>query len=90
MLRPDDLVLFGLYRFSLKPPELLPDTGGAAVCCVAGTDECVLILHAAAQISGSLEPIERTTQDIKSKFLSGGLLTDGWTQQVGTHPEDRK
>uniref|UniRef100_A0AAQ4PY20 TANK-binding kinase 1 n=1 Tax=Gasterosteus aculeatus aculeatus TaxID=481459 RepID=A0AAQ4PY20_GASAC len=41
------------------------------------------------RISGSLEPIERTTQDIKSKFTSGGLLTDGWTQQVGTHPEDR-
>uniref|UniRef100_G3N659 TANK-binding kinase 1 n=1 Tax=Gasterosteus aculeatus aculeatus TaxID=481459 RepID=G3N659_GASAC len=48
-------------------------------------------IHAAycLQISGSLEPIERTTQDIKSKFTSGGLLTDGWTQQVGTHPEDR-
>uniref|UniRef100_A0A667ZEP0 TANK-binding kinase 1 n=1 Tax=Myripristis murdjan TaxID=586833 RepID=A0A667ZEP0_9TELE len=41
------------------------------------------------QISSSLEPIERTTQDIKSKFLPGGLLTDTWTQQVGTHPEDR-
>uniref|UniRef100_A0A671WSP9 TANK-binding kinase 1 n=1 Tax=Sparus aurata TaxID=8175 RepID=A0A671WSP9_SPAAU len=41
------------------------------------------------RISSSLEPIERTTQDIKSKFLSGGVLTDGWTQQVGTHPEDR-
>uniref|UniRef100_A0AAX7US42 Serine/threonine-protein kinase TBK1 n=1 Tax=Astatotilapia calliptera TaxID=8154 RepID=A0AAX7US42_ASTCA len=24
-----------------------------------------------------------------SKFLPGGLLTDTWTQQVGTHPEDR-
>uniref|UniRef100_A0AAX7SU09 Protein kinase domain-containing protein n=1 Tax=Astatotilapia calliptera TaxID=8154 RepID=A0AAX7SU09_ASTCA len=23
------------------------------------------------------------------KFLPGGLLTDTWTQQVGTHPEDR-
>uniref|UniRef100_A0A673B4L8 Protein kinase domain-containing protein n=1 Tax=Sphaeramia orbicularis TaxID=375764 RepID=A0A673B4L8_9TELE len=41
------------------------------------------------RISSSLEPIERTTQDIKSKFLPGGLLTDSWTQQVGTHPEDR-
>uniref|UniRef100_A0A671WNW0 TANK-binding kinase 1 n=1 Tax=Sparus aurata TaxID=8175 RepID=A0A671WNW0_SPAAU len=47
---------------------------------------CVLVC---VQISSSLEPIERTTQDIKSKFLSGGVLTDGWTQQVGTHPEDR-
>uniref|UniRef100_A0A4W6F1W1 Serine/threonine-protein kinase TBK1 n=1 Tax=Lates calcarifer TaxID=8187 RepID=A0A4W6F1W1_LATCA len=41
------------------------------------------------RISSSLEPIERTTQDIKSKFLPGGLLTDSWTQQVGTHPKDR-
>uniref|UniRef100_A0A3Q3QDQ5 Serine/threonine-protein kinase TBK1 n=1 Tax=Monopterus albus TaxID=43700 RepID=A0A3Q3QDQ5_MONAL len=41
------------------------------------------------RISSSLEPIERTTQDLKSKYLPGGLLTDSWTQQVGTHPEDR-
>uniref|UniRef100_A0A8C6V6K5 TANK-binding kinase 1 n=1 Tax=Neogobius melanostomus TaxID=47308 RepID=A0A8C6V6K5_9GOBI len=41
------------------------------------------------QISSSLEPIERTTQDIKSKILPGGVLTESWTQQVGTHPEDR-
>ncbi|MEQ2203178.1 hypothetical protein XENOCAPTIV_026121 [Xenoophorus captivus] len=33
------------------------------------------------QISGSLDSIERTTQDMKSKFLPGGLLTDTWTQQ---------
>ncbi|PWA22218.1 hypothetical protein CCH79_00017422 [Gambusia affinis] len=43
----------------------------------------------ALRISTSLEPIERTTQDIKSKFLPGALLTDSWTQQVGTYPEDR-
>lgn len=49
-----------------------------------------LCVCACVQISSSLEPVERTTQDIKSKFLPGGLLTDGWTQQVGTHPEDRK
>uniref|UniRef100_A0A7N6FAZ5 Protein kinase domain-containing protein n=1 Tax=Anabas testudineus TaxID=64144 RepID=A0A7N6FAZ5_ANATE len=30
--------------------------------------------------------LEKTEQ---IKFLPGGLLTDGWTQQVGTHPEDR-
>uniref|UniRef100_A0A7N8YEJ8 TANK-binding kinase 1 n=1 Tax=Mastacembelus armatus TaxID=205130 RepID=A0A7N8YEJ8_9TELE len=41
------------------------------------------------RISSSLEPIERATQDMKSKFLPGGPLTDTWTQQVGTHPEDR-
>uniref|UniRef100_A0AAQ6A348 Protein kinase domain-containing protein n=1 Tax=Amphiprion ocellaris TaxID=80972 RepID=A0AAQ6A348_AMPOC len=41
------------------------------------------------RISGSMEPIERNAQEIKTKFLPGGLLTDIWTQQVGTHPEDR-
>uniref|UniRef100_A0A3B3IAK2 Serine/threonine-protein kinase TBK1 n=1 Tax=Oryzias latipes TaxID=8090 RepID=A0A3B3IAK2_ORYLA len=41
------------------------------------------------RISGSLDPVERNMQDVKSKFLPGGLLNDGWTQQVGTHPEDR-
>uniref|UniRef100_A0A8C9ZEW6 TANK-binding kinase 1 n=1 Tax=Sander lucioperca TaxID=283035 RepID=A0A8C9ZEW6_SANLU len=41
------------------------------------------------RVSSSLEPLERTSQDIKSKFLPGGMLTDGWLQQVGTHPEDR-
>uniref|UniRef100_A0A3P9Q1W1 Serine/threonine-protein kinase TBK1 n=1 Tax=Poecilia reticulata TaxID=8081 RepID=A0A3P9Q1W1_POERE len=41
------------------------------------------------QISSSLDPIERTTQDVKSKILPGGVLTDSWTLQVGTHPEDR-
>ncbi|TNN29975.1 Serine/threonine-protein kinase TBK1 [Liparis tanakae] len=41
------------------------------------------------RISVSLEPMERTSQDVKNKFVSGGLLTDGWLQQVGTHPEDR-
>uniref|UniRef100_A0A8K9Y526 Serine/threonine-protein kinase TBK1 n=1 Tax=Oncorhynchus mykiss TaxID=8022 RepID=A0A8K9Y526_ONCMY len=39
-------------------------------------------------ISNSLVPMEQTVQDIKSKFLSGGVLTDSWTQ-AGTHPEDR-
>uniref|UniRef100_A0A8C5FP81 TANK binding kinase 1 n=1 Tax=Gadus morhua TaxID=8049 RepID=A0A8C5FP81_GADMO len=41
------------------------------------------------QISSSLDPMERTMQDTKSKFQAGGLLTDAWAQQVGTHPEDR-
>lgn len=45
---------------------------------------------ACLQISSSLDPLERNMQDVKSKFLPGGLLNDGWTQQVGTHPEDRK
>ncbi|XP_059904476.1 serine/threonine-protein kinase TBK1 isoform X3 [Gadus macrocephalus] len=41
------------------------------------------------RISSSLDPMERTMQDTKSKFQAGGLLTDAWAQQVGTHPEDR-
>ncbi|KAJ8381222.1 hypothetical protein SKAU_G00020000, partial [Synaphobranchus kaupii] len=41
------------------------------------------------QLSSTLGPIEQAQQDIKNKFLSGGLLTDTWTQQVGNHPEDR-
>uniref|UniRef100_A0AAQ5Z5W9 Protein kinase domain-containing protein n=1 Tax=Amphiprion ocellaris TaxID=80972 RepID=A0AAQ5Z5W9_AMPOC len=52
-------------------------------CCCHGYITCFL------QISGSMEPIERNAQEIKTKFLPGGLLTDIWTQQVGTHPEDR-
>uniref|UniRef100_A0A671SC43 Serine/threonine-protein kinase TBK1-like n=1 Tax=Sinocyclocheilus anshuiensis TaxID=1608454 RepID=A0A671SC43_9TELE len=41
------------------------------------------------QLSSSLGSMEQTLQDISSMFLSGGSLTDTWTQQVGTHPEDR-
>uniref|UniRef100_A0A9J8DCK8 TANK-binding kinase 1 n=1 Tax=Cyprinus carpio carpio TaxID=630221 RepID=A0A9J8DCK8_CYPCA len=37
----------------------------------------------------SLGSMEQTLQDISSMFLPGGSLTDTWTQQVGTHPEDR-
>ncbi|KAF3859754.1 hypothetical protein F7725_022153 [Dissostichus mawsoni] len=33
------------------------------------------------RISGSLEPIERTSQDLKSKFLPSGLLSDSWILQ---------
>uniref|UniRef100_A0AAY4EBB4 Protein kinase domain-containing protein n=1 Tax=Denticeps clupeoides TaxID=299321 RepID=A0AAY4EBB4_9TELE len=33
--------------------------------------------------------MDQTMQDIKNKFISGGMLTDAWTQQVGTHHEDR-
>uniref|UniRef100_A0A3P8ZU48 Protein kinase domain-containing protein n=1 Tax=Esox lucius TaxID=8010 RepID=A0A3P8ZU48_ESOLU len=47
------------------------------------------IVNKKSEISNSLVPMEQTVQDIKTKFMSGGLLTDSWTQQVGTHPEDR-
>uniref|UniRef100_A0A3B4DCS7 Protein kinase domain-containing protein n=1 Tax=Pygocentrus nattereri TaxID=42514 RepID=A0A3B4DCS7_PYGNA len=46
---------------------------------------CVL----SVQLSGSLGSMDQTMQDIKSKFLPGGTLTETWTQQVGTHPENR-
>nr|ANF04472.1 TANK-binding kinase 1 transcript variant X1 [Danio rerio] len=41
------------------------------------------------RLSGSLASMDQTLQDINSMFLPGGSLTDTWTQQVGTHPEDR-
>ncbi|XP_058629668.1 serine/threonine-protein kinase TBK1 isoform X2 [Onychostoma macrolepis] len=41
------------------------------------------------KLSSSLGSMEQTLQDISSMFLPGGSLTDTWTQQVGTHPEDR-
>uniref|UniRef100_A0A4W4G6N4 Protein kinase domain-containing protein n=1 Tax=Electrophorus electricus TaxID=8005 RepID=A0A4W4G6N4_ELEEL len=41
------------------------------------------------KLSASLGSMDQTMQDIKNKFLPGGTLTDTWTQQVGTHPEDR-
>ncbi|XP_058273355.1 serine/threonine-protein kinase TBK1 isoform X1 [Hemibagrus wyckioides] len=41
------------------------------------------------RLSNSLGSMDQTMQDLKNKFLPGGMLTDTWTQQVGTHPEDR-
>ncbi|XP_036373606.1 serine/threonine-protein kinase TBK1 isoform X1 [Megalops cyprinoides] len=41
------------------------------------------------RLSSSLGSMEQTLQEIKNKFLPVGLLTDMWTQQVGSHPEDR-
>ncbi|XP_012693711.1 serine/threonine-protein kinase TBK1 [Clupea harengus] len=41
------------------------------------------------RLSSSLSPMDQTMQDIKNKFLPGGMLTDTWTMQVGTHPDDR-
>ncbi|XP_041934796.1 serine/threonine-protein kinase TBK1 [Alosa pseudoharengus] len=41
------------------------------------------------RLSSSLSSMDQTMQDIKNKFLPGGMLTDAWTQQVGTHPHDR-
>uniref|UniRef100_A0A8C7KE42 TANK-binding kinase 1 n=1 Tax=Oncorhynchus kisutch TaxID=8019 RepID=A0A8C7KE42_ONCKI len=59
-----------------------------AICYAKPPPGLWLIGCLSVQISNSLVPMEQTVQDIKSKFLSGGVLTDSWTQ-AGTHPEDR-
>uniref|UniRef100_A0A670JRR1 Serine/threonine-protein kinase TBK1 n=1 Tax=Podarcis muralis TaxID=64176 RepID=A0A670JRR1_PODMU len=41
------------------------------------------------QLSSSRGTIESSLQDIKSKLCPNGLLSDGWTNQEGTHPKDR-
>ncbi|MBN3296222.1 TBK1 kinase, partial [Amia calva] len=41
------------------------------------------------RLTSSLGSMENSLQDIKNKFMAGGLLTDAWAQQVGTHPADR-
>ncbi|XP_048884104.1 serine/threonine-protein kinase TBK1 [Brienomyrus brachyistius] len=41
------------------------------------------------RLSSSLASVEQTLQEVKKMFAPNSLLTDVWTQQVGTHPEDR-
>lgn len=41
------------------------------------------------RLSNLLGSMDQTMQELKNKFLPGGMMTDTWTQQVGTHPEDR-
>ncbi|XP_034983689.2 serine/threonine-protein kinase TBK1 isoform X2 [Zootoca vivipara] len=41
------------------------------------------------RLSSSRGTIESSLQDIKSKLCLNGLLSDGWTNQEGTHPKDR-
>uniref|UniRef100_A0A7N6ABV1 Protein kinase domain-containing protein n=1 Tax=Anabas testudineus TaxID=64144 RepID=A0A7N6ABV1_ANATE len=98
----ESVTTVGLIFEDRTPPKVQPrydlDLDASYAKTFAGdvghlwkTSESLLVYQELVRkgISGSLEPIERTTQDVKSKFLPGGLLTDGWTQQVGTHPEDR-
>uniref|UniRef100_A0A8C7KK16 TANK-binding kinase 1 n=1 Tax=Oncorhynchus kisutch TaxID=8019 RepID=A0A8C7KK16_ONCKI len=59
-----------------------------AICYASYAKVTICYAICYAKISNSLVPMEQTVQDIKSKFLSGGVLTDSWTQ-AGTHPEDR-
>ncbi|XP_066114347.1 serine/threonine-protein kinase TBK1 isoform X3 [Saccopteryx bilineata] len=41
------------------------------------------------RLSSSQGTIETSLQDVKSKLSPGGLLSDTWAQQDGTHPKDR-
>ncbi|XP_044278960.1 serine/threonine-protein kinase TBK1 isoform X1 [Varanus komodoensis] len=41
------------------------------------------------RLSSSRGTIETSLQDIKNKLSPTGLLSDGWTNQEGTHPKDR-
>ncbi|KAM8803769.1 serine/threonine-protein kinase TBK1 isoform 2-T3 [Rhynchonycteris naso] len=41
------------------------------------------------RLSSSQGTIETSLQDVKSKFSPGGLLSDTWALQDGTHPKDR-
>ncbi|XP_077449505.1 serine/threonine-protein kinase TBK1 [Stigmatopora argus] len=52
-------------------------------------DEIADMHKKVVRIAASLEPVERSVQELKSKLAPGGLLSDAWTQQVGTHPQDR-
>uniref|UniRef100_A0A8B9RKJ4 Serine/threonine-protein kinase TBK1 n=1 Tax=Astyanax mexicanus TaxID=7994 RepID=A0A8B9RKJ4_ASTMX len=52
-------------------------------------DEIADLRKKSMRLSGSLGSMDQAMQDIKNKFIPGGTLTDTWTQQVGTHPEDR-
>ncbi|XP_028664083.1 serine/threonine-protein kinase TBK1 [Erpetoichthys calabaricus] len=40
-------------------------------------------------LSTSLTSLDSTLQDLKKQLLPGGLLSDNWIQQEGTHYEDR-
>uniref|UniRef100_A0A665VDV3 Protein kinase domain-containing protein n=1 Tax=Echeneis naucrates TaxID=173247 RepID=A0A665VDV3_ECHNA len=94
----ESVATVGLIFEDRTPPKVQPrydlDLDAMAVHVSVGGFKVVpavlkVVVYSFVQISSSLEPVERTTQDIKSKFLPGGSLTDGWTQQVGTHPKDR-
>ncbi|XP_023616443.1 serine/threonine-protein kinase TBK1 isoform X2 [Myotis lucifugus] len=41
------------------------------------------------RLSSSRGTIENSLQDIESKLSPGGLLSDTWAHQEGTHPKDR-
>uniref|UniRef100_A0A670JWD9 Serine/threonine-protein kinase TBK1 n=1 Tax=Podarcis muralis TaxID=64176 RepID=A0A670JWD9_PODMU len=63
-----------MYQNNLAPSEV---------------DEISDIHSKLLRLSSSRGTIESSLQDIKSKLCPNGLLSDGWTNQEGTHPKDR-
>uniref|UniRef100_A0A672QWK4 TANK-binding kinase 1 n=1 Tax=Sinocyclocheilus grahami TaxID=75366 RepID=A0A672QWK4_SINGR len=74
---------------TLERTEQLCDALMQGNLLLAEYDEIRDMRKKVMRLSSSLGSMEQTLQDISSMFLSGGSLTDTWTQQVGTHPEDR-
>ncbi|XP_078423926.1 serine/threonine-protein kinase TBK1 [Cetorhinus maximus] len=67
-----------LYK-NLLQPTILPSE----------LDEIPEIHSKLLRLAGSLESINHDLKDIEDKFLPGGQLSDHWTYQEGTYPEDR-
>ncbi|XP_016370271.1 serine/threonine-protein kinase TBK1-like isoform X2 [Sinocyclocheilus rhinocerous] len=74
---------------TLERTEQLCDALMQGNLLLAEYDEIRDMRKKVMRLSSSLGSMEQTLQDISSMFLPGGSLTDTWTQQVGTHPEDR-
>ncbi|XP_045685733.1 serine/threonine-protein kinase TBK1 isoform X4 [Phyllostomus hastatus] len=55
----------------------------------AEVDEISDIHTKLLRLSSSQGTIETSLQDIESKLSPGGLLSDTWAHQEGTHPQDR-
>ncbi|XP_051911018.1 serine/threonine-protein kinase TBK1 [Hippocampus zosterae] len=81
--------LCGLATQTLEKTKQLLEVLMQANMLTSEYDEIADMHKKVVRISSSLEPIDRSTQDLKAKFLPGGPLSDAWTQQVGTHPQDR-
>ncbi|XP_067855455.1 serine/threonine-protein kinase TBK1 isoform X2 [Heptranchias perlo] len=67
-----------LYN-SLLQPTILPSE----------LDEIPEIHNKLLRLADSLESINHKLKDIEGTFLPGSLLSDHWTYQEGTHPEDK-
>lgn len=52
-------------------------------------DEIPEIHNKLLRLAGSLDSINHNLKDIEDAFLPGNQLSDHWTYQVGTHPEDK-